>query len=260
MIRPLLIQICQQVRQRNWIGNSDLVREGVWPTGTAEQSQALRTEIEIYSGAQPAAKVEEAPTTPVISSVVINDEGRSAVGDFIEAPGKIVVHENTFTVNWVNADVLTENYEIQWDQGSNEWTTLATVKANARPTSFITQDIDQFANLRAILAEAEEGGAYSFRVRALNSAGASEWSDVYLVGELTVVDAAPSAVVNKLNGNKNELTVTVTETYQNGKTHEISDTFTIKNNAEGTYTVGDYKVFVNTKGNTQIREIPIINE
>lgn len=234
--------------------------EGVWPTGTAEQSQALRTEIETYSGAQNAAKVQDAPKTPVISSVVINDEVRSAVGAFIEAPGKIVVHENTFTVKWVNADVLTENYEIQWDQGSNEWTTLATVKANARPTSFITQDIDQFANLRAILAEAEEGGAYSFRVRALNSAGASEWSDVYLVGELSVVDAAPSAVVNKLNGNQNELTVTVTETYQNRTTHEISDTFTIKNNAEGTYTVGDYKVFVNTKGNTQIREISIVNE
>lgn len=233
--------------------------EGVWPTGTAEQSQALRTEIESFSGAQHAAKVQEAPTTPVISSVVINDEVRSAVGEFIEAPGKIVVHENTFTVNWVNKDVLTEKYEIQWDQGSNEWTTLKTVKANGRPTSFITQDIDQFANLRSILAEAEEGGAYSFRVRALNSAGASEWSDVYLVGELRVVDAATSAVVNKLNANQNELTVTVTETYQNRTTHEITDTFTIKNNAEGTYTVGDYKVFVNTKGNTQVRACYIVD-
>lgn len=232
--------------------------QGVWPTGSAEQSKALRTEIESYSGAQHAPKAQEAPATPVISSVVINDEARSAVGAFIPAPGKIVVYQDTFTVNWMNTDVLTENYEIQWDQGSNEWKTLKTVKANGRPTSFITQDIDQFAHLKAILAKAEEGGAYSFRVRALNSAGASEWSDVYLVGELKVVDAAPSAVVHKQNGNQNELTVTVTETYQNRTTHEISDTFTIKNNAEGTYNVGGYKVFVNTKGNDQIRECYIV--
>ena len=57
---------------------------------------------------------------------------------------------------------------------------------------------------------------------------------------------------------KNELNVTVTETYQNSKTNQISETFTIKNNAESTYTVGDYQVFVSTKGNTQIRACYIV--
>jgi hypothetical protein len=73
-----------------------------------------------------------------------------------------------------------------------------------------------------------------------------------------VLNAAPSAVVNQRNGHQNELTVKVTETYQNRTTHEISDTFTIKNNAEGIYTVGDYKVFIDTKGNTQVRACYIV--
>ena len=33
---------------------------------------------------------------------------------------------------------------------------------------------------------------------------------------------------------------------------------TINNNAAGTYTVGDYKVYVDTKGNTQVRSISIV--
>ena len=69
--------------------------------------------------------------------------------------------------------------------------------------------------------------------------------------------AAPSAWVNKLNGNKNELYIEVCEYYCNGTVHVISQMFMIDNNAEGFYQVGPYKVFVNTKGNVQIREIYI---
>ena len=68
----------------------------------------------------------------------------------------------------------------------------------------------------------------------------------------------PSAVVEKLNGNKNNLTITVTETDANGAKNNITKTFSIDNNAAGTYVVGPYKVFVDTKGNTQIRECYIV--
>jgi hypothetical protein len=82
--------------------------------------------------------------------------------------------------------------------------------------------------------------------------------------KLTVEKVTVSDVyVEKLNGNKNNLTITVTEQAgmdRNGKTIEFSytATFSINNNAAGTYTVGNYKVYVDTKGNTQIRECYIV--
>ena len=68
----------------------------------------------------------------------------------------------------------------------------------------------------------------------------------------------PSASVEKLNGNKNNLTITVTETNSDGTTNTIKEMFSIDNNAANTYVVGQYKVFVDTKGNTQIRACYIV--
>jgi len=68
-----------------------------------------------------------------------------------------------------------------------------------------------------------------------------------------LVSAAPSASVEKLNGNKNNLTVVVTETYLDGTSKDFKATFSIDNNAAGTYTVNGHKVYVDTKGNTQVR-------
>ncbi len=47
------------------------------------------------------------------------------------------------------------------------------------------------------------------------------------------------------------------ETRIDGSTTTVTKTFTIKNNAAGTYKVGEHKVYVDTKGNTQVREISI---
>ena len=75
--------------------------------------------------------------------------------------------------------------------------------------------------------------------------------------------AVPSAVVEKLNGNKNNLTVTVNEAfYKDGVkvfTRDISKKFSIDNNAAATYDLEGYKVYVDTKGNTQIRACEITN-
>jgi hypothetical protein len=66
------------------------------------------------------------------------------------------------------------------------------------------------------------------------------------------------ASVKKLNGNKNELTITVTEQFSDGTSNLITQTFSIDNNAADTYTVGAYKVNVDTKGNIKIRECLIV--
>ena len=72
------------------------------------------------------------------------------------------------------------------------------------------------------------------------------------------VSATPAASVKKQSGNQNELTITVTELYADGSTNEITETFKISNNAAGTYAVGDYSVYVDTKGNDQIRACYIV--
>lgn len=70
--------------------------------------------------------------------------------------------------------------------------------------------------------------------------------------------ATASAYVTKLEGNKNDLTITVTEKYDKGSAVVITKTFRINNNAADIYEVGDYKVYVNTKGNVQVRECYIV--
>jgi len=67
-----------------------------------------------------------------------------------------------------------------------------------------------------------------------------------------------SAFVTKLNGNKNDLTVIVTHTYLDGAVSAVSEKFSINNNSAGNYAVGGYVVYVDTKGNDQIRACQII--
>ena len=66
------------------------------------------------------------------------------------------------------------------------------------------------------------------------------------------------AFVTKLNGNKNDLTITVVEVLSYGKTNIYKQTFSINNNAAGTYQVGPYRIYCDTKGNVQIRELYVV--
>jgi len=66
------------------------------------------------------------------------------------------------------------------------------------------------------------------------------------------------ASVYQYPGNKNDLTITVFEVWTDGVVFPVTQTITISNNAAGTYTVGPYKVYVNTKGNDQIRELYLV--
>ncbi len=74
---------------------------------------------------------------------------------------------------------------------------------------------------------------------------------------LEATSATPAASIKKFIGNKNKLTITITEKFFCGQ-NEYTKTFTINNNAAGTYTVDKYKVYVDTKGNTQIRKCYIV--
>jgi len=77
-------------------------------------------------------------------------------------------------------------------------------------------------------------------------------------GDITIVSATAAASVESLNGNQNNLTITITELYSDGSKNTVTTTLKINNNSAGTYQVGDYKVYVDTKGNTQIRECYIV--
>jgi len=67
------------------------------------------------------------------------------------------------------------------------------------------------------------------------------------------------ANVEKLTGNQNRLTITVMEYMPDGSVRATTETFMIPNNSEGTYEVGGYSVFVDVKGNIQIRRIDVVS-
>ncbi|MDR2018418.1 MAG: hypothetical protein LBQ00_06070 [Syntrophobacterales bacterium] len=74
-----------------------------------------------------------------------------------------------------------------------------------------------------------------------------------------LVNASATASVEKLSGSQNNLTIIVTEYYSDETTKTFTTTVSIKNNAAGTYEVGEYTVYVDTKGNDQIRDCHIVS-
>jgi len=74
----------------------------------------------------------------------------------------------------------------------------------------------------------------------------------------TVYSVTPTAYVEKLTGNQNRLFITVTVVYTDGAVEVFEWNGLIDNNASAAYPVGDYLVYVDTKGNIQIRECYIV--
>ena len=103
---------------------------------------------------------------------------------------------------------------------------------------------------------------------AKNAAGAVAretiifYADTTKAMEPAPIAAVPAASIVKLNGNKNELTIAITEVVTDGASEIVTNvytkTFSINNNAADTYTVNGYKVYVDTKGNDQIRACYIV--
>jgi len=87
------------------------------------------------------------------------------------------------------------------------------------------------------------------------------WITTSAVGadvSIHLVSAAPSASVDKLNGNQNLLKIWVAEVYSDGSAGEEYLEIMINNNAAANYEVGPYVVYVDTKGNVQIRACDIV--
>jgi subtilisin family serine protease len=78
--------------------------------------------------------------------------------------------------------------------------------------------------------------------------------------ETFVVAIALDASVTVTPGNTNQLHITIEETFCNGYERVLAQTFVIRNNDSGVFTLEYYQVFVNTQGNNQIRELRIVNE
>ena len=83
---------------------------------------------------------------------------------------------------------------------------------------------------------------------------------------LLVDKVSVTAKVTKQNGNTNLLTITLTESYSTGEVFTFSKVYTIHNNAADIYEIAAstdyksdvYKVYVDTKGNDQIRACFIV--
>jgi hypothetical protein len=80
--------------------------------------------------------------------------------------------------------------------------------------------------------------------------------DSYTI-EKTIV-ATPSAQVTKINGNTNNLSITISQKLADGSIRPVTKSFSIHNNAADPYTVRSYNVYVETKGNTQIRDCRLV--
>jgi GH35 family endo-1,4-beta-xylanase len=116
-----------------------------------------------------------------------------------------------------------------------------------------------FANGKAMISvkgsDVDAGANYAVVVY-----DGSEIIGAVILPVVTGVSATPSATVERLKGNQNRLTVTVTEVYSDDSTEAFTEEILIKNNVADVYQVGPYKVYVDTKGNNKIHKCYIVNE
>ena len=77
--------------------------------------------------------------------------------------------------------------------------------------------------------------------------------------EVEIVTIVPSAFVTQIPGNQNLLTVTLTTTFSNKDIKIYSTTVMIRNNSDVKVEINDHIVFVSTRGNTDIRQIYLLN-
>jgi len=103
---------------------------------------------------------------------------------------------------------------------------------------------------------------YIYAVHYSNEAGDIAGYGTFTKGALDFdnpcIVVTPFAEIEKISGNQNKLLISIVEEYASGENAEFKYAFIINNNAAGTYACGPYNVFVDSKGNTQIRECYIV--
>jgi len=171
-------------------------------------------------------------------------------------------------VNWIQIDAMSI-YDISVDSVNipNGSVIANMMRASAGETVYITVVPDEGYQLKegslmvnsiAVTEQGADPNTYIFTMPEEDVTISAEFEPIP-VDEPTLVSAVPGAFVKKLSGNKNDLTITITETYSDDSVVIITETISISNNAAGTYEIGGYKVYVNTKGNDQIRDCYIVD-
>jgi len=160
--------------------------------------------------------------------------------------------------NWTNAElaaITTPTWIV------NAITCHGHAASNQRAADHIPNAIHTaFTELRVPGVDRELNGHYAWllfgnNLPQYNGLSLFEWT----AGQTLLENVVPTANVSQRPGNTNDLTITVTEYLRGGHTRVVTETIEIRNNASGTYNVGDFRVFVNTQGNTQIREIRLVD-
>ena len=161
------------------------------------------------------------------------DENDVTTGEWLKYVVSIVV--NAAPDKGALADFVAdaENFIEEW-YTAESWARFATALANAKNA------------LETALLQGPVDTAY----------GALATAERNL--RLVLYSATPEAFVTKLNGNQNDLTITVVELYADGSEILITETFIINNNSVDIYDIGGYMVYVDTKGNDQIRDCRIV--
>ena len=208
-------------------------------------------------------------------TAVYSDGSETAVTDYIIYPGDGTVLDTVGTVT----------FYISYGEDDIERTTYFSVTVNANLTAYITA-LDEYNELiNYINSNTDKYTANSLAgveliidnmVMTLQVFGEishdSGQDDVDAAAGIILnvteeirntlvekpVNVVPSAFVDKLNGNMNRLTINITEIYSDGSTKNITEIFIIANNAADTYIIGEYGVYVDTKGNNQIRACSIV--
>ena len=153
-----------------------------------------------------------------------------------------VIPPTYYTVTFVYNDGVTDACEVDVEEGTT-----------------VTQPEDPVREGYEFLGWYLNDAGFDFTVVITGDVAlVAQWGEITGPDPVFVVSAEPSAYVTKLNGNTNDLTITVTEALSDGTGNTITVTFSISNNAAGYYSVGLYNVYVDTKGNDQIREIYIV--
>lgn len=113
--------------------------------------------------------------------------------------------------------------------------------------------VDSWAAFAAALDEAQQTYDDERVTQEYIDAAAADLSNA-MDSLVSFAGVSVIAYVDKISGNQNDLTIVITEFYTDGSEIILEKTIRINNNAADIYVLGDYKVYVNTKGNTQIRE------
>jgi len=137
-------------------------------------------------------------------------------------------------------------------------------RQGVRPTTYTAIYGEQADWDAYVLGSSATTTAYSFGSHAGYSDGSYEdsitdWFNACGYAKAkAVVGTYAYAYVDKLNGNQNRLWVAVEEYHADGTTTCYTMSFMIDKNSAGKYTVGEYIVYVDTKGNDQVRSCYIM--